>query len=445
MVRPTFCAILLLIVCTSAQGGNNEDDAAETANEAKVPAFEPDATITLTQAWAAALAGNPEIAAYQWEVRAQEGTALQAGLAPNPEFGFLVEEFGGSDSRNGFNAAETTLQLSQKLQTGGKRPKNWKVAALGKELAQWDYQSRSLDVLAAASGAFSEVLAYQEKQDLMDQLVRIAEQTVQTMTARVSAGKAPLLEQTKADVSLSFVKIEQERTLQALEVARNRLAATWSGHANDFHAVKGEFYRRGPLPDLGKIRKRLADNPDWIRWESELSQRRAKTELEKAKRYPDVTVIAGAKNFQDEPGTAMIVGLSVPLPLFDRNQGGIAESEARLRQGQFQARAARVRLETELEQIYRKLASAAKQVEALENRVIPGIEQAFQTAQQGYAEGKFNSLDVLDAQRTLFEARMQYIDTLLAYHQVYVELARLAGVFPEIVDDAAAAAAGEKQ
>jgi outer membrane protein, heavy metal efflux system len=419
--------------------------AASQGQESPKPPFKPDTAVTLSQIWSATLLGNPELAAFDLEVRAREAAALQAGLMPNPELGYTIEQFAGSGSFNGFNAAESTLQLSQLLQTGGKRGKNYRFADLGTELAQWDYQVKRREVLAAVSGAFAEVLALQEKLALSEQLIQLAEQTHQTMAARVAAGKAPLLEQTRSQVALSLVTLDQQRTRRSLTAARNRLAASWGGSADNFGNAQGEFYRRASLADHDSLIQRLEKNPDWARWETELQQRRAKLNLEKAKALPDVTVFAGIQNFQENPGTAMTVGFSVPLPLFDRNQGGIAEAHTRVRQGNFQAKNVQIQLKTALEQTYQALASADEQVSAFETAVIPAAEQVFQSAQQGYVEGKFSSLDVLDTQRTLFEARVQYIDTLLAYHQVSVEMAKLAGEPNIIADAAAAAVTGEKQ
>ncbi len=390
----------------------------------------PDAVISLAEALKAALARNPELAGYQCEVQAQDGAVLQAGIMPNPEAELVVEEFGGSGSRNGFHSAESTFQVSQLIQTAEKRKKNQTAARRGREVSQWEYRAKRLDLMAEVSAAFAEVLALQEKQVILEQSVRIAEDTCRVMTAKVTAGKAPLLEQTRADVAMSLVKMDRERVGRSLQAARSQLAALWGGKSEDFHSVRGEFYRRDPVPDREVFSKKLATNPELNRWDALVKQRQAAVEVEQAKRFPDVTVMAGVQNFQDEPGTAMMAGFSVPLPLWDRNPGGIAESQAYLKQGFLQAQAARIQLETAVERAYQDLMAAQEQVVTLEQTVITGAEQAFQTAQQGYTQGKFGSLDVLDAQRTLFEARVRHIDAVLDWHRAMAELVRLAAIPP---------------
>lgn len=96
-------------------------------------------------------------------MRAGEARRLQAGLLPNPEVEIDIEEFGGSSTRTGFDAATTKLQLSQLTELGGKRGFRTRVADIEKDLAEWDYRAGRLNVLTDATKAFIDVLAAQEQ------------------------------------------------------------------------------------------------------------------------------------------------------------------------------------------------------------------------------------------------------------------------------------------
>jgi cobalt-zinc-cadmium efflux system outer membrane protein len=124
---------------------------------------EPTGVLTLRQALALALLRNPELASAAWEVRAGEARTLQAGLLPNPEFELEVENFAGSGEFRGFDAAETTLALSQVIELGGKRLRRVRVAALERDVAAWDYEAKRVDVFTATTKAFVEVLSAQAK------------------------------------------------------------------------------------------------------------------------------------------------------------------------------------------------------------------------------------------------------------------------------------------
>jgi cobalt-zinc-cadmium efflux system outer membrane protein len=102
-----------------------------------------------------------------------------------------------------------------------------------------------------------------------------------------------------------------------------------------------------------------------------------------------------------------------------------------LAKGHLQARAWRVQIETSLAETYQMLASAVDQVTAMRTSILPGAELAFDMAREGYTQGKFAYLDVLDAQRTWFEAKVQYVEVLSSYHQALAELNRLASGYPE--------------
>ena len=251
-----------------------------------------------------------------------------------------MEEFGGSDPRAGFDQVQTTVQVSQRLETAGKRQKRRLTAGLETELARWDYQARRLDVLMAVSKAFSAVLACQERLALATDLVRISEQTRDAIVERVKAGKAPALEQTKAEVAFSSSRVEQARSRRALEAARRRLAATWGNPSATFGQVEGDFYQILPIPEMAPLLERLSQNPDLVRWDTEIKHRRAVLAGEKAQRTPDVALIAGLQNYQDESGTAMVFGVALPLPVFDRNIGRIGQAQALVAKGQARARAA---------------------------------------------------------------------------------------------------------
>jgi outer membrane protein, heavy metal efflux system len=138
-------------------------------------------------------------------------------------------------------------------------------------------------------------------------------------------------------------------------------------------------------------------------------------------------VSGGVRYFNDTKESAFVLGFSLPLPLFDRNQGGILEASARLTKAELERRAAEVRVSTALADAHQSLVNAADEVSTLHDEVLPAAEQAFQATQEGYRLGKFGLLDVLDIQRTLFETRGRYLEALATYHKAVAELERLSG------------------
>jgi cobalt-zinc-cadmium efflux system outer membrane protein len=370
---------------------------------------------------------NPDLAGSSWDIRAAEARTLQAGLFPNPQAGVAVEEFGGSEARKDFEVAETTIELSQLIELGGKRSKRARIAALEKDLAGWDHEARRLDVFTGVAKSFVDLLGAQQRLAYTEELVRLAEKSLQTVSERVEAGKVSPLEALKAGVSLANTRIDLDLAKSDLVAARKKLAAALGETSPSFERAVGDLDVLSPIPSPEELRKLMAQNPDIARWVKEMEQRGAVLELEKAKRIPDLTVSGGVKHFNDTDENGLVVGLSLPIPLFDRNPGGVLEAKYRLAKAREESRAAEVRAGASLAESYQALAFSYQQSMALRDQVLPAAEQSFDAAGEGYREGKFDFLEFLDAQRTLFEAGTRYTESLIAYHKAKADVERLIG------------------
>jgi len=383
--------------------------------------------LTLRQALALALLQHPELRAFAWEVRAAEARTLQAGLRPNPELGLEVENIAGTGELQNGRRAETTLRLSQVIELGGKRARRLRVATLERDLAAWDYETKRVEVLAAVTQAFVEVLRAQERLGAEEELVRLAAQVLTTVAERVKAGRASPVEEIKAGVALSTSRIAGERARRELEATRQRLTATWGSSTPIFQKATGAFETVVAPPSAEVFAERIVENPDLARWGAELQQRQAAVRLAEAQKIPDLTAAGGIRYVNEASAAAFVFSVSTPLPIVHRNQGAILEAQYRLAKAEEDHRAAVVRVRTALGTAYATLTAAFTEVTTLQNEVLPGARRVFEATSVGYHQGKFSLLEVLDAQRTLFETQGQYIDALATYHKAVAETERLMG------------------
>jgi len=397
--------------------------------EATKPAgiSEPTGVITLRKALVLALMHNPELKAFSWDVRVSEARKLQASLWPNPELEVEVEEVGGPGERSGFGAAETTIQLSQLIEMGSKVKKRVKVATLAKKLAGLDYEAKRLDVFTEVTKAFIEVLSAQQRFKLTEELLQLSKEMVDTVTKRVDAGKDSPLEKTKADVAYSNVKIQHRQAVQNLEFARKQLASTWAGQKPNFESIAGKLELLSPLPSIDQLTDLISQNPDIARWALEIDKGKASLELEKANAISDITISGGMQRFNETDDNAIVFGISIPLPISDRNQGGKREAAYTLARAREERRAAHTRIQMELVKAYQGLSNSYTEATELEKNVLQGAESVFEASRTGYSLGKLDYLHVLDAQRTLFQAKGQYIDALGAFHTAKTDVERLIG------------------
>ncbi|RKY09530.1 MAG: TolC family protein [Planctomycetota bacterium] len=370
---------------------------------------------------------NPELWAFSWATRASEARELQAGLRPNPELGIEVEDVGGTGNLSGFDGAETTIQLGQLIELNGKLRKRTQVASLEKELAELDYQAKRLDVLSDTTRSFVDVLAAQERLVLAEELVQLSDQVLTAVSQRVEAGKDSPVEKTKSEIALAGVRIEKEKARQNLESSRKKLSTMWAGKSPTFEAAAGQLDVVAAIPTGDQLAYLIARNPDISRWIVELEQRRAAFELEKAKATSDITLSGGIKRFSETDDNAFVFGVSIPLPIVNRNQGAILEARYNISKAAEERKAAEARVNVALASSYQDLSNAFTEATELKSKVLDGAQDVFDASTEGYREGKLDYLNVLDAQRTLFEAKGQYIEALSAYHTARADVERLIG------------------
>jgi outer membrane protein, heavy metal efflux system len=308
------------------------------------PIQNPTGTLSLRDAVALALLQNPGLAAFAWETRAREARMLQAGRPPNPVITTLVQDLGGNTGLTGAAdpiQSQTTIELSQLIELGGKRAARQRLAEADRDLAAWDYEAARIDVLTEVSRAFTDVLAAQETVGLTEETTRLVEQVQQSVGIRVVAGVVSPIEETRANVALAAVRVESARARRTLEASRTRLALLWGSPIAAFTSVTGDLKAGpAPLPSLNALAARIEQNPELARWAAEVSQREAVFAVERSKRVPDVAVIGGYRRYPEIDSNALLVGASIPLPFFDRNRGGIEEARSRLAKAYEERRAA---------------------------------------------------------------------------------------------------------
>jgi cobalt-zinc-cadmium efflux system outer membrane protein len=393
-----------------------------------VTAEEPRGVLSLRDVLRLTLIRNPELQAFTFELRAAEARTIQAGVLPNPALSAEVENIGGTGSvTKGARASESTIQLSQLIELGGKRAKRLRLAGLERELTGWDYEVKRLDVLTDAKKAFVDVVATAERLAFTADLLRLAEQVQRTVSARVQAGKVSPIEETRTRVTVSTARLQVQQVRTVYEAAKKRLAAFWGSTTPAFEGVSGRLETTTSIPPLEALRAQVQKNPDIARWVSTMAARRAQVEVAQSRAVPDLTVSGGVRYLNEVKEGTFVLGFSLPLPLFDRNQGGIQEAYAHLNKAELERRAAEVRVSTALFDVYQNLVSAANEVTTLRSDVLPTAQETFQATQEGYRLGKFGLLDVLDAQRTFFETRGRSLEALATYHKAVADLERLSG------------------
>jgi cobalt-zinc-cadmium efflux system outer membrane protein len=393
---------------------------------------EPSGVLRLGDALAAALLRNPELAADAYEVRAREAALVQAGAFPNPTALLELEDFAGSGAFRGVRSAQTTLLLGQLIELGGKRAARLSLAAADRDLAAWDYEVRRIDVLVRTAGGFVDVLAAQQRLALADEALALARSLQRVASARLRAGIASPAEEIRAGVQVDVAGVEREHAEHELATTRQALAATWAGEEPRFERADGALERLPAIPSTAELGERLEASPSVARWQGELARRDALRARAASERVPDVTLSAGPRRLSGPGDTALVVAVALPIPLWNRQAGAVAEAEHRVAKLAAEARAARVRAARELAAARVGLQASSEEASLLRTRVLPGTDRAVEAMRRGYEQGRFAQLEVLDAEHARLAAREQYLRALTEAHHSAHQIERLTGVPLEV-------------
>jgi len=379
--------------------------------------------LTLAIALDRARSGNPALSAAGRERDAREGAVLQAGLRPNPSLDLNV-----LDTRRA--TRETVVQLSQPIELGDKRLLRVAAAATARDSAAAEAEAAWLDLRAGVTRAFYDMLVAQERVALAGDSVTNAQRAAGAAAKRVLAGKISPVEETRARVAEAAIRLELAQARSDLATARMRLASFWGDGAARFAAVSGSLDALPAAPALHVLQARLASSPALLRARIEVAHRQALADVERSKGIPDIAFTVGMKRSEELGRNQAIVGLTMPLPLFDRNQGNVLDALRRTDKARDALSATQLDLNAELVQAHATLETAREQASTLRDEILPGAQGAFEAASTGFEYGKFSFLDVLDAQRTLLQTRAQYLRALGDAHRAAADIARLVGDAP---------------
>lgn len=267
--------------------------------------------------------------------------------------------------------------------------------------------------------------AAQQEVALLAEEYDLAREIRDSVAAKVDAGKVPPIQKNKAEIALSSSSIAYERAQRQLYARKQALFALIGGNVGDF-SVTPESLPVLTAPDtLAQYRTRLRETPDALSLDADIRQAQALLSLEKAQSLPDPTFNVGVKDIRENNTQAFVAGVSFPLPVFNLNRAGVERAGHELNAVKLDQHSALLAQDTALTEAYSMFANAYNEASILKDSVLPGAEEAFHYARTGYDAGKFDYLEVLDAQRTLFDARRQFNTSTLDYQRARATLERL--------------------
>lgn len=384
-------------------------------------------TLTLEEALSRTLAQSADLTVAAQELHAVEAEAKLAMRLPNPELTVAMENVAGDGAYSGTSAAELTIGLSQPVELGGKRRLRREAAELGRQLAANGQLLTHFEVLATTRQRFVAVLAAQEQLALATEQEELTTRSLAAANERIKVGKAPTIDRARLQGEAGLAGLAVAQAQRVLLTARLALAASWGDGQANFDRVAGDLSLLPALPSLDQLDATVEHTA--AARNQRLAADLSKVELKQAiaARIPDPTLTVGWRQFGDGDAQALLFGVSVPLPLFSRNEAAVAAASSRYEGAKARELSAGHQARSAMRSAWQALADARSAAEVIGSQVVPAAAEGFAAAEYGYRAGKFGLLELLDAQRSLFDARQQQLAARTGCHLAAIELRRLMG------------------
>lgn len=376
--------------------------------------------MTLSEALNKAREGSPTVGIANAQVEAARARQTQAGAGINPELSYTVENFAGNGLLSGMDGAEATVGLSQQIELGGKREARSETAGRQADASAIRALISRADLDMEVRVRFADLAAAEERLELARSALERANRLSGLAQSLVDAGREPPLRLLRAQAQAAEAGAQFNIATAELSAARRALVALWGGESETIDAV-------GPW-EFQRTEERLNAAPD-----DTLDYRLAKAEhevaeaalrLERSNAWVDVTVSAGFRRFEATGDQAWVAGVSIPIPIQNANGGAIAAARAEDRAAELQVSMALVEAVRNLNDARSAFEAADARASALENQAVRQAEEALNLAQIGYEAGRFQLIDVLDAEEAFASIRNALIDAKLARAKAAAALIR---------------------
>lgn len=388
---------------------------------------ETHAGLTLAELERAAASSHPALAEARADIEAARGQFVQVGLPFNPVLQYRSEEIGneGASGVHKVNVAQTfitanKLELARQVQA----------QQIEKRLAELRFAE--LQILTRVRTMFARTLVAQRRAELTAQIVDIAEKSLESVEALLRAQEVSRIELLQARVEVEQARIEAENAVTQLESNRRGLAAA------------AGVPQLPPAPLMGDLEAGLTDAP----WEtliarinaaspevaannSELQRARSALQLAFAQVVPNIIGEVGVGVDTASDDTFGIVGISVPLPIRNRNQGNIRTARANIAAAAAAIDSTQFSLEARLAEVLARYRMARERYQRLQETVVPDAEETLELSRTAFNAGETSFLQLLTAQRTLFATRLSVLDSVV---QAREALAEIEGVLVTLSD-----------
>jgi cobalt-zinc-cadmium efflux system outer membrane protein len=372
-------------------------------------------------------ASAPRLAESRANVRAALGRSDQASVLPNPTVGLEVENLGEKANTGGLAAEQTTLSVNVPIELGGKREARITAGIATVTAAQAQNRRVLIDFAYELALSYLSAEAAEARTSLYEATVSASAEDLRAAQALVDAGREAVVRAVQARAASAAAQSDLETARADAQDVLSRLSALVAVRT-PYTAVSSSL-----LPLVDNLRPPASEPPSAfptvVAAEAERQAAAQRVEVERTRAAPNITLLLGMRRFGGSDATAFLGGVSVPLPLFDRNRGNVSAALAEFDAADARLNAARAEAEAGWRADVAQVNAAEIRRGAAE-KAAAAAEETYRLTRTGYDAGRTPLIELLTARRNLTDAQLRLLDARVARIRAEAALARLAGLVP---------------
>ena len=376
--------------------------------------------LSLDEALARALDNHPLLAEAEARSEAAAGRTRQAGLWPNPELTVGAEQLRSDPDL--VDTRESVAGLSQQIPLGGRAGKAREVARLEQEAARHEREVVRREVERRVRGAFATALFQQEALKILDQGMEDHGQAMSFARARLQAGELVPVDIAASEMAGARLSLERDRCREATRLAREALALAMGEPERVPEALAGDLDASCDVPALEDLLRHMDQHPEALREAAAVGGALARLALAKAARIPDVEVGVLFRRLEATNEERLDLGVNLPLPMFDRGQGQVAEARAEARAAGLRQRLVLQERRQSLREDHQRLREAMASYQAHMDVLVPQAERTLHAAEARAAVGDLNHVDLLETRLEVMRVRLDRLEALRGLMQAWADL-----------------------
>lgn len=359
-------------------------------------------------------------------VRSSNGQYIQSKTFPNPSVNAYSENIAGSGEYKDLNAAETTVEISQPILLGGKRYANKEVHKSIVKLSKETLLKIQAKLYVFLGERYINVIYAQNWLKTTAKLIKINRDIVVMLKRKLKAGSGSPLDLITAQIQLSQSVIAHTVAKQELHTAWVRLVLLMGDKTLRYRSIIDKGLPHF-LPSYLTLTKLLTHSPTWQAIVTKSDVAYKKIILAKKRAWPDLTIGIGVRHFSDTSDNTMVAGISLPLPIFNYNQGNtmsrVADYDASL-SNQHQTM---IDLKSELLRLYQHARASQYQTKSIRQTILPKAKKAVALARKGYFHGLYPYVTLANAQETLLQTEKEYWVSHAEFDRALIKIHGLLG------------------